>query len=126
MESTASIFASKTMNSPHEPQGLALNISGVERETGLSKDVLRMWERRYGFPKPSRDDNGERQYSAEDVAKLRAIKRLMDVGLRPGKIILRTLDELNALADGRIASRRDQPALGVEREILAVLTRHDT
>ena len=26
---------------------LAQNISAVERETGLSKDVLRMWERRY-------------------------------------------------------------------------------
>ena len=42
-----------------------------------------MWERRYGFPKPSRDDNGERQYSAAEVAKLRAIKRLMDVGTAP-------------------------------------------
>ena len=34
-----------------------LNISAVERETGLSKDVLRIWERRYGFPEPRRDDN---------------------------------------------------------------------
>ena len=32
-----------------------LNISAVERETGLSKDVLRIWERRYGFPRPGRD-----------------------------------------------------------------------
>ena len=39
-----------------------LNISAVERETGLSKDVLRIWERRYGFPEPHRDDNAERQY----------------------------------------------------------------
>ena len=51
------------MNKPVEAQGLMLNISAVERETGLSKDVLRMWERRYGFPKPGRDDNGERQYT---------------------------------------------------------------
>src|SRR3989454_12758055 len=87
---------------------LVLNISAVEREAGLSKDVLRMWERRYGFPKPSRDENCERQYSTVEVAKLRAIKRLMDVGMRPGKIIRATLDELNALADGRIAARRDQ------------------
>ena len=47
-----------------DTSGLALNISAVERETGLSKDVLRMWERRYGFPDPLRDDNGERQYRA--------------------------------------------------------------
>ena len=50
------------MNPPTEPTGLALNISAVEREAGLSKDVLRMWERRYGFPKPVRDENGERRY----------------------------------------------------------------
>jgi len=30
-----------------DTSGLALNIGAVERETGLSKDVLRMWERRY-------------------------------------------------------------------------------
>src|SRR5437016_4982137 len=60
-----------------ESSGAALNISAVERETGLSKDVLRIWERRYGFPHPDRDDNAERQYAADEVAKLRAIKRLM-------------------------------------------------
>jgi DNA-binding transcriptional MerR regulator/methylmalonyl-CoA mutase cobalamin-binding subunit len=99
------------MNKPLDPQGLLLNISAVERETGLSKDVLRMWERRYGFPKPGRDDNGERQYTAADVGKLRTIKRLMDVGLRPGKIIALSLGELIA------------PAL--ERDVLAMLKTHD-
>ena len=32
-----------------------LAIGAVERDTGLSKDILRMWERRYGFPRPERD-----------------------------------------------------------------------
>src|SRR2546427_3927938 len=113
------------MTPPAENTGLTLNISAVEREAGLSKDVLRMWERRYGFPKPSRDENGERQYSTVEVAKLRAIKRLMDVGMCPGKIIRATLDELNALADGRIAARRDQATPAGEREILALLAGPD-
>ena len=43
------------MNSAAEVKGMLLNITAVERETGLSKDVLRMWERRYGYPKPDRD-----------------------------------------------------------------------
>jgi len=73
------------------------NISAVERDTGLSKDTLRMWERRYGFPTPSRDANGERIYPASQVEKLRLIKRLMDRGHRPGRIIERPLDELVAL-----------------------------
>jgi len=108
-----------------EGAGLMLDISGVERETGLSKDVLRMWERRYGFPKPGRDDNGERQYTVAEVAKLRAIKRLMDVGMRPGKIVRSTLEELNALADRRIERRSEEAAPAVERNLVALLQRHD-
>ena len=41
-----------------------LTIAAVERDVGLSKDVLRVWERRYGFPVPERDANGERLYPA--------------------------------------------------------------
>jgi len=113
------------MHPPTEHAGLALNISAVEREAGLSKDVLRMWERRYGFPKPVRDDNGERRYSVAEVAKLRAIKRLMDVGLRPGKIIRHSLEELNALAEGKAVARRETAPLGAESEIIDLLSSHD-
>jgi DNA-binding transcriptional MerR regulator/methylmalonyl-CoA mutase cobalamin-binding subunit len=113
------------MAPPTEPAGLVLNISAVEREAGLSKDVLRMWERRYGFPKPVRDDNGERRYSVAEVAKLRAIKRLMDVGLRPGKIIRHSLEELNALAEGKAVARRDAVSPGAASEILELLSSHD-
>jgi DNA-binding transcriptional MerR regulator len=108
-----------------EFQGAPFNISAVERDTGFSKDVLRMWERRYGFPKPSRDDNGERQYTPADVGKLRAMKRLMDVGLRPGKIIGFALAELNAMADARAPARRDDLAPSLERDVMAMLTSHD-
>lgn len=70
------------------------SISRVERETGISKDVLRMWERRYGFPMPSRVSSGERNYSAEDLARLLLIKRLMDLGHRPGGLMKLSDDEL--------------------------------
>lgn len=108
-----------------ENPGLSLNISAVERDTGLSKDVLRMWERRYGFPNPGRDDNGERLYSAADVGKLRALKRLMDVGLRPGKIIGLSIAELNAMADARTPQRPDPLAPTLERDIITMLQTHD-
>jgi MerR family transcriptional regulator, light-induced transcriptional regulator len=104
---------------------MRLNISAVERETGLSKDVLRVWERRYAFPRPSRDENGERQYSVAEIEKLRAIKRLMDVGMRPGKIILNTQEQLNALAETRIAPRGSDLAPVLEREIITMLKDHD-
>ena len=75
-----------------------VGISAVERETGLSKDTLRVWERRYGFPKPSRDANGERAYPSEQVHLLRRIRRLMDQGARPGRIFALGVDALEAKA----------------------------
>lgn len=76
-----------------------LSIAAVERDTGLSKDTLRAWERRYGFPKPMRDRFGERLYSPAEVDKLRSIKRLLDQGFRPGKLIEASPEELAQLLD---------------------------
>jgi DNA-binding transcriptional MerR regulator len=47
------------------------NVKAVVRETGLSADVLRVWERRYGVPRPSRSAGGQRRYSRSDVELLK-------------------------------------------------------
>ena len=60
-----------------------LPIAAVERETGLAKDTLRVWEKRYGFPQPLRDASGNRLYPAEQVQRLLLVRRLLDAGLRP-------------------------------------------
>lgn len=75
-----------------------LSISAVERDTGLSKDTLRVWERRYGFPVPIRDQLGERHYPVDQVERLRLIRRLMDAGHRPGKIMRMEPEQLGQLA----------------------------
>jgi DNA-binding transcriptional MerR regulator len=72
-------------------------IAAVERETGISKDSLRIWERRYAFPQPARDAAGERVYPPEQVRKLRLIRRLLDRGYRPGRLVPASLDSLQAL-----------------------------
>ena len=74
------------------------SIAAVERATGLSKDTLRVWERRYGFPQPERDRAGDRAYPAEQVERLLVIRRLMDTGLRPGGIVALDMNALQALA----------------------------
>lgn len=79
-----------------------LGIAAVERDTGLSKDTLRVWERRYGFPVPLRDANDERIYPAQQVEKLRLLRRLMDCGHRPGKIVPLSVAELSELAAQRV------------------------
>ena len=63
------------------------SIAAVERDTGLTKDTLRVWERRYGFPNPGRDAFGERLYPIDQIDKLRVLRRLIDAGHRPGKLI---------------------------------------
>lgn len=78
---------------------LSLSISAVERDTGLSKDTLRVWERRYGFPTPQRDAQGERMYSFEQLEKLRLIKRLLDAGHRPGHVVAQPTSRLQQLID---------------------------
>ncbi len=72
---------------PPEGTGQTWSIAEVERETGLGKDTLRVWERRYGFPVPLRDRLGERVYPDEQVKRLRQLKRLLDTGYRPGKVV---------------------------------------
>jgi MerR family transcriptional regulator, light-induced transcriptional regulator len=109
------------MNTPH------FNIAAVERDTGLSKDVLRMWERRYGFPLPERDSNGERCYPAAQVDRLRLIKRLMDAGHRPGKLIAAPEADLLSLAPRRTSEHRSSspPPSAALDELLALIKAHD-
>jgi len=84
------LAAYRSENAPHE-------IGDVERETGLPKDTLRIWERRYGFPRPVRSAVGRREYTESDVVKLRLLKRLIDQGYRPKAIASQPMDALRAL-----------------------------
>lgn len=84
----------------------AFSIAAVERDTGLAKDTLRVWEKRYNFPDPQRDVYGERLYPIEQVEKLRVIKRLLDNGHRPGKVIPLSIQELVHLAEASSAGSR--------------------
>ena len=86
------------MNNHKRTAAQHLSIAAVERDTGLAKDTLRVWERRYGFPCPERDSAGDRVYSPEQVERLRAIRRLMDAGHRPGRIVTLELAALQALS----------------------------
>ena len=72
-------------------------IADVERDTGLSKDTLRVWERRYGFPDPTRDAVGERRYDDAQVLRLRHLRRLLDAGFRAGQVVPLPLAELLTL-----------------------------
>lgn len=48
---------------------------------GVSPELLRAWERRYGLLQPARTKGGLRLYSAEDVRRVRAMQAHLDGGL---------------------------------------------
>ena len=79
---------------PPDDSDAVFTIADVARETGIQKDTLRVWERRYGFPVPVRDGSGDRRYSTEQLHRLRRIKRLLDAGYRPGAVVGLAVDAL--------------------------------
>jgi DNA-binding transcriptional MerR regulator/methylmalonyl-CoA mutase cobalamin-binding subunit len=115
------------------PESAALTIAALERELGIGKDTLRVWERRYGFPSPSRDPKGGRLYPPEQVARLRLVRRLLDQGVRPHKALTLPAEALVQLtrvavpeaerADDLSELLRLRDPLALQRELRQMLLR---
>ncbi len=69
-------------------------IQRVAKLVGLSKDVIRVWEKRYGLVKPLRSANRYREYTDSDVALLRFLKQELDHGQTIGALAVEGLDAL--------------------------------
>lgn len=69
-------------------------IALAARMTAIPAETLRIWERRYGVPKPKRAAGGSRLYSDDDIALLRLVARAIDQGHRPQSLLGRSRDEL--------------------------------
>lgn len=61
-------------------------IAVVSARTGLSPDVLRVWERRYEAVTPTRARDGQRYYTDADVERLRLLRRATEAGRSIGKV----------------------------------------
>lgn len=55
-------------------------IQVVSHRTGLSPDLLRTWERRYGVVRPGRTRGGHRLYSDSDIDRLRLVRQAIEPG----------------------------------------------
>jgi MerR family transcriptional regulator, light-induced transcriptional regulator len=58
--------------------------------TGVSRERLRTWERRFGFPVPLRTGHGPRRYAVDDVARVVAVRRAAETGVPLAHAIART------------------------------------
>ena len=74
--------------------GARYSIRVTSRLTSIEIDTLRVWERRYGFPRPERTSGGSRVYSEADVEVLRLIRRALEHGYRPGEVVGKSREEL--------------------------------
>jgi DNA-binding transcriptional MerR regulator/methylmalonyl-CoA mutase cobalamin-binding subunit len=98
-------------------------IHRVAKLTGLSKDVIRVWERRYGIVKPSRSANRYRTYTDEDVALLRHLKREMNQGETIGNLAALGREHLLKAATGaaRLVASTLPPYERVLHELVELL-----
>jgi MerR family transcriptional regulator, light-induced transcriptional regulator len=58
-----------------------LRIGELSRRSGVSPDLLRAWERRYGLLRPQRSEGGLRLYSDDDLARVRTMQEHLARGL---------------------------------------------
>lgn len=79
------------------PQPKLFSVGAVARETGISPDTLRVWERRYGNPESIRLPSGHRRYTVDQLSWLRRVSEGLARGFRPGKLLRMTETELEQL-----------------------------
>lgn len=97
----------------HATHGTTMAIGAVSRATGLTADTLRFYERIGLLPRVERNRGGQRRYGAQDLARLRFIRRAQDMDFSLAEIgqllSLRDLDgdvraDVRALTESKLAA----------------------
>jgi DNA-binding transcriptional MerR regulator/methanogenic corrinoid protein MtbC1 len=83
----------------------------VAQRTGLTPDLLRAWEKRYGAVRPVRSAGGQRHYTDADIDRLRLLVRLTRFGRQIGQVATLPNEELQKLilAEERAAELNRAP-----------------
>jgi len=97
-------------------------IGELSRRTGVSADLLRAWERRYGLLRPVRSPGGLRLYAPADVERVRRMRRHLDEGLAAAEAAALAVREEAASGEDAAAAR---PPAAVRDELADALDRFD-
>ena len=84
-----------------------LRIGELSKRSGVSPELLRAWERRYGLLQPQRSPGGLRLYTPEDLERVRAMQRHLADGLAAAEaaaLASRTNPETDAGAPPLVAT----------------------
>lgn len=85
-------------------------IAVVAERTGLSRDVLRVWERRYQAVDPERTAGGQRLYSDAELTRFQLLAEATRLGRSIGSVAGLGTAELQELLNADLASRpREAP-----------------
>jgi DNA-binding transcriptional MerR regulator len=68
-------------------------IGELSAKSGVSADLLRAWERRYGLLRPDRSQGGYRLYSSADEGRVRAMVTHLRAGVPAGEAARLALEE---------------------------------
>ena len=102
-------------------------IAVVADRTGLSQDVLRVWERRYGVVQPLRGPGGQRLYTNADIERLQLLQQATRAGRSISLVAKLPTAELSRLVaeDAAARDRQSRDAQGTNEAsdlVLVALT----
>ncbi|HZD87577.1 MAG TPA: MerR family transcriptional regulator [Gaiellaceae bacterium] len=92
-----------------------LRIGEFARRVGVSPELLRAWERRYGLLQPIRSEGGFRLYTHEDTERVSRMKAALDEGLSAAEAARRALATQTRPAEGLLDDARDRFLAAVRR-----------
>lgn len=95
------------MATPHDRQPRH-PIRVAASRTGLSLDVLRVWERRYAAVHPGRGEGGHRLYSDADIERLGLLRRATEAGRSISHVAPLPDEELKRLVEQDEAASLDR------------------
>jgi MerR family transcriptional regulator, light-induced transcriptional regulator len=100
-----------------------LRIGELARRTGVSPELLRAWEQRYGLVEPSRSDGGFRLYSDRDEQRVRRMTALIERGLSAAE----AAREVLSVAVAPAVADSSEPVVGdLRQELTDALDAMDT
>ena len=103
------------------PEEKLLRIGELSRRSGVSPELLRAWERRYGVLRPVRSPGGLRLYTLDDLERVRRMRGHLADGLAAAEAA--ALSTAPDAAEAAAAPALDRAA--VRRELTGALDRFD-
>src|SRR5918995_545713 len=86
----------------------------VAERTGLTPNVLRAWERRYGLVAPGRSEAGQRLYSDADIERIALLAKASHAGRPVGRTAALSLEQLRKLVAEDAEHGAPRPTLAAE------------